>query len=98
MKRCTGILPCSKRGKHLVERFREQVGQPPKTMGRIIRFNRAPKLLQSPRSPTLADVVFEAGYYDQSHMNRDFRRFTGISPSAFLKLQLPDGASLRDDG
>jgi AraC-like DNA-binding protein len=82
--------------KHLVARFREQVGMAPKTMGRIIRFDHALNLLQKPSAATLSDVVFEAGYYDQSHMNRDFRQFTGGSPSEFLKLQLPDGAGLRD--
>ena len=65
-------------------------------MARIIRFNRALRLLQSAEGQTLADVVYEAGYYDQPHMNRDFRRFTGGSPTEFLRLQLPDGAGLRD--
>ena len=82
--------------KHFVDRFREQVGVAPKTMGRIIRFNRALKMLQSSNVQTLSDVVYEAGYYDQPHMNRDFRQFTGGSPSDFLRKRLPDGAGLRD--
>lgn len=82
--------------KHFVERFREQVGLAPKAMGRVIRLNRALELLESPAAASLADVVFEAGYYDQPHMNRDFRQFTGASPTEFLKHQLPDGAGLRD--
>jgi AraC-like DNA-binding protein len=82
--------------KHFVERFREQVGLAPKTMGRIIRFNRAVMLLEAPEA-VLADVVFRAGYYDQPHMNRDFRQFTGASPTEFLKQSLPEGAGLRDD-
>lgn len=82
--------------KHFVERFREQVGLAPKTMGRIIRFNRALKLLEAPEA-VLGDVVFEAGYYDQPHMNRDFRQFAGASPTEFLRQRLPEGAGLRDD-
>ena len=81
--------------KHFLERFREQVGQAPKTMGRIIRFNRALKLLKRP-GVTLADVVFEAGYYDQPHMNRDFRQFSGSPPTDFARLVLPEGAGIRD--
>jgi AraC-like DNA-binding protein len=65
-------------------------------MARIIRFDRALRLLQSSEGQTLADVVFEAGYYDQPHMNREFRRFTGGSPGDFLRNRLPDGAGLRD--
>jgi AraC-like DNA-binding protein len=82
--------------KHLVARFREQVGLAPKAMAQVIRFNRALQLLQAAEGQSLADVVFEAGYYDQPHMNRDFRRFTGGSPSDFLHRSLPDGAGLRD--
>ena len=69
--------------RHLAVRFREQVGLPPKTVARIMRFDRAVALLRSD-SAQLADVAFECGYADQAHLNRDFREFAGTSPGRFV--------------
>jgi len=76
--------------RHLSARFREQVGLPPKTVARIMRFDRAVSLLGRPGA-RLADVAFECGYYDQPHLNRDFREFAGTSPAAFAQRITPDG-------
>lgn len=32
-------------------------------------------------------MALEYGYYDQSHLNRHFKEFTGMSPSGYLQLQ-----------
>ena len=74
--------------RHLAARFREQVGLPPKTVARIMRFNRAVHLL-GPSADRLADIAFECGYYDQAHLNRDFREFAGVSPGAFVRRTEP---------
>jgi AraC-like DNA-binding protein len=76
--------------RHLAARFREQVGLPPKTVARIMRFDRAVTLLARPEAE-LACVAFECGYYDQAHMNRDFREFAGASPTTFMRRLTPDG-------
>jgi AraC-like DNA-binding protein len=76
--------------RHLASRFREQVGLPPKTVARIMRFDRAVSLLGR-RNAQLADVAFECGYFDQAHLNRDFREFAGTSPAAFMRQTAPDG-------
>lgn len=75
--------------RHLASRFREQIGLPPKTVARILRFDRAVSLLR--RGDTLVDVAFACGYYDQAHLNRDFREFAGRSPGSFTRLLVPDG-------
>ena len=75
--------------RHLAQRFREQVGLPPKTVARIMRFDRAVSLLGP--DTELAAVAFECGYYDQAHLNRDFREFAGTSPGAFMRRITPDG-------
>jgi AraC-like DNA-binding protein len=76
--------------RHLASRFREQVGLTPKTVARIFRFERAVALLRRADVP-LAELAFECGYYDQAHLNRDFRDFAGRSPVAYARRIVPDG-------
>ena len=83
-------LGCSRR--HLVSGFREQVGVPPKTLARILRFKRACGLLE--QGDGLAEVAYACGYYDQAHLNRDFREFAGISPTELRARTLPDGGGI----
>jgi len=78
----------------LVRQFREEVGVPPKTLGRVLRFQRALRLLERHDELHLAAIAQECGYYDQSHFNRDFREFTGRAPSEHLARRRPDGAGV----
>lgn len=68
----------------LAERFRREVGVTPKRYARIHRFRRALALLGTP-SPRLSEVALSAGYYDQPHMNADFRRMAGLTPGEYLR-------------
>jgi AraC-like DNA-binding protein len=82
--------------RHLVSRFRQQVGLPPKTAARIIRFERFLRRLAAGEPPSR--VAVECGYYDQSHMDRDFREFAGTTPSAFLSRlprRMPEVTSIQ---
>jgi AraC-like DNA-binding protein len=100
LERSNGKAPvawiCDRLGRsrrHLAARFREQIGLPPKTVARILRFDRAVSLLTVTET-RLADVAFESGYYDQAHLNRDFRDFAGTSPAVFARRIVPDGGVL----
>jgi AraC-like DNA-binding protein len=89
--------------RRLIARFREQVGMPPKTVGRLLRFDRVAQLLRHVEAPRLAEVAYECGYYDQSHLNRDFRDFAGTTPGEYLARRLPEGGgvsvnSVQDEG
>jgi AraC-like DNA-binding protein len=86
-------IGCSRR--HLVDGFREQVGVSPKTLGRILRFQRAVAL--AGRGPGWAEIAARCGYYDQAHMVRDFNQFAGASPSEFARRRLPDGGGVVGD-
>jgi AraC-like DNA-binding protein len=82
-------LGCSRR--HLVARFREQIGPAPKTVARIMRFQKAAKLLADDDGRRLAEIAQGCGYYDQAHFNRDFRELAGTTPSALLSNRMPNG-------
>jgi AraC-like DNA-binding protein len=85
-------LGCSRR--HLGARFRDQVGLPPKTIARLLRFNRAVSLLRADGGPRWAEIAQECGYYDQPHFNREFRDLAGTSPGDFIASLLPGEAGV----
>ena len=71
--------------RHLAAQFRTEIGLPPKAAARVIRFDRARRLI---RSAPGADVAARCGYFDQSHLVRDFVAFTGLSPTAWLAAEV----------
>jgi AraC-like DNA-binding protein len=93
--RLAGEAGCSR--KHLIAQFRAQVGLPPKTLARILRFQRSIELLAGVAGPRWAEIAYDCGYYDQAHFNRDFREFTGTTPGDFLTRRLPEGGGLVGD-
>lgn len=70
----------------LQRRFAVQVGISPKLLARIRRFQRVFSAWRDDPS-SLARVALECGYFDQSHLVRDFRDFAGKAPAAFLANQ-----------
>lgn len=88
-------LGCSRR--YLHARFREQVGLPPKTVARLIRFGAVRRRIE--RAPARwADVASDCGYADQSHLNRDFRELAGTTPRDFVTRLLPGYGGVMGDG
>jgi AraC-like DNA-binding protein len=75
--------------RHLTARFREELGLPPKALARVLRFEQARRALEA--GEPLADVAYATGYYDQAHLNRDFRDLAGITPTGLLASRIPDG-------
>ncbi len=64
----------------LERRFLAHIGTTPKKYARVVRLRNA--VLQRKKLSAWANVAQEAGYYDQSHMIRDFQELYGISPEA----------------
>lgn len=85
----TSALGCSSR--HLNSRFREQIGVPPKTAARVLRFRRSVDLLGRDDGRRFAEIALDCGYYDQAHLNREFRELAGTTPGSFLAARLPTG-------
>lgn len=71
--------------RHLNTRFQAEVGFPPKTVARLARVSRAAERLRA--GDDLADVAYACGFSDQPHFNREFRAFTGTTPTAFPDVQ-----------
>ncbi|HVX42326.1 MAG TPA: helix-turn-helix domain-containing protein [Mycobacteriales bacterium] len=79
-------IGCSR--KHLTTRFARELGIPPKRLAGILRFRRAVDQLAG--GTDLARLAAACGYFDQAHLNRDFRRFAGITPTEHLQMFTPE--------
>jgi AraC-like DNA-binding protein len=69
--------------RHFIAQFREATGLSPKRYARVRRFQRLLRTLATGHARPLADLALAAGYSDQSHCNRDFVEFAGITPRAW---------------
>jgi AraC-like DNA-binding protein len=88
----TRELGCSRR--HLIQRFHAQVGLSPKSVAGILRFEHAVQTIRDADEQSWADLAVACGYYDQAHFNRDFRRYSGRTPTEFRAALLPDGGGV----
>ena len=74
--------------RHLTSRFRAEIGLAPKAAARVVRFDRARKLLVRKLTAggdyLLADLAADGGYFDQAHLAREFRALAGCPPSQWL--------------
>lgn len=68
------------------KRFRKTIGTTPKQFSSIVRMKSI--INQKPQSETLTELALDAGYFDQPHFNKDFKLFTGQTPTEFLKSPL----------
>jgi AraC-like DNA-binding protein len=66
--------------RHLTARFRAETGLGPKQAARVVRFDRARRVLAASPRPDLAGLAAATGYADQAHLTRDWRAFTGLPP------------------
>jgi len=83
--------------RQLRRRFETAVGYGPKTLQRILRFQRWLRLARQPPAPPagLADLAAAAGYADQAHLTREVARLAGIPPAALLAELMGAGGAPR---
>lgn len=67
--------------KQFERKCRERIGMNPKMYARILKFSKAYRLHEAFPQLSWTKIAFEAGYYDQMHMIRDFKVFAGVNPS-----------------
>lgn len=73
--------------KHLINQFKRMVGLPPKSLGRILRFNSVLNSIDSTRPPNWTEIAHQCHYFDQAHFNKDFTAFTGLNPTSYLDFR-----------
>ncbi len=82
--------------KRFTSLFEEQVGVKPKLFSRIVRFRGLAAAIRA-GAGSFSQLALAHGYYDQAHMNADFREFAGMPPGRFLAAtSYPESASLAD--
>jgi AraC-like DNA-binding protein len=67
----------------LERRFRRAVGTSPRKFASIVRLQHVVRLRAAGNDFTT--IAFAAGYCDQPHFIKDFKRFTGVAPESFFK-------------
>jgi AraC-like DNA-binding protein len=78
----------------LRRRCLDAFGYGPKTLERILRFQRFLALVRSEQMTGLAGLAADAGYADQAHLTRDVRALSGLTPKAILEqLRIGEGVA-----
>jgi AraC-like DNA-binding protein len=87
-------IGCSR--KHLAVRFDREFGMSPKLLARIMRFDRAIRIVRHGEVTSWSDLAAQCGFADQAHMAREFVAFAGDPPTALLRRRLPDEGGFID--
>lgn len=69
--------------------FADYVGATPKEFIRIVRMQRALSMLQKDATLSFAQVAYSCGFFDQSHMIKEFKIFSGYTPVEYLSVCAP---------
>ena len=69
--------------------FSETLGFSPKMLARIARVQRALRLARGDARASWAAIAADAGYFDHSHLVRDFKQLVGCTPSEFDPREMP---------
>ncbi|MDP1614718.1 MAG: helix-turn-helix domain-containing protein [Methylococcales bacterium] len=70
----------------LERRFKIHIGTTPKKYGRIVRLRST--IFKREKLSSWTEVAYAAGYYDQSHMIKDFQELYGMSPDSIYPKML----------
>ena len=67
--------------------FNERVGVNPKTYSQVIRFNKAFNIKNRYPNMDWLSIAIECGYWDYQHLVKDYKDFTGLTPTEFHLLE-----------
>ena len=83
--------------KQFERQCKERIGMNPKMYARILKFSKAYRLHEGFPNLTWTSIAYEAGYYDQMHMIRDFKAFAGVNPSVIEQQLLSTPIRMQKD-
>ncbi|PJJ84445.1 helix-turn-helix domain-containing protein [Mucilaginibacter auburnensis] len=69
----------------LERKFKTSSGNGVKNISNLIRFEQARDRLWCYPNTSISALAYELGYADQSHLNREFKRYSGLTAAAFAK-------------
>jgi AraC-like DNA-binding protein len=69
----------------LERKFKQSSGYTVKDVSALMRFEKVRNHLWLYPNSNLADLAYELGYTDQSHLSREFKRYSGTTPAAFAR-------------
>jgi AraC-like DNA-binding protein len=81
--------------RRFIQVFSTHVGVTPKLFCRLLRFQRARAVAQQVPTVDWSRLASSCGYFDQSHLIRDFQEFSSSSPTEYLR-QIRKGDWLKD--
>ncbi|TWW01904.1 helix-turn-helix domain-containing protein [Chitinophaga pinensis] len=73
--------------RYIQKLFIDCIGITPRRFFNIRRFNKSLTLVRKAQE-SLTSIAYECGYYDQAHFIREFKAFSGVTPSRFLQPTL----------
>jgi AraC-like DNA-binding protein len=77
----------------LERKFKQSSGHTVKDVSGLMRFEQVRNRLWHAPQTNLAALAQELGYTDQSHLSREFKRYSGATPSAFARKAIEQAAS-----
>ncbi|MER7181314.1 helix-turn-helix domain-containing protein [Streptomyces hyaluromycini] len=80
--------------RHLENRFRERIGLGPKAAARVLRLQRARRMLAAGRGQ--AETAAVCGFYDQAHLSGEFKAMTGCTPGEFVAARAAAASASAD--
>ena len=81
----------------LERKFKQSSGHTVKDVAALMRFEQARNRLWLHPAASLAALAYELGYTDQSHLSREFRRYSGTTPAAFARKVKREKLPLKSD-
>lgn len=82
--------------RYLQKLFLQYTGLTPKLYTKINRFQNSLKLV-SKKDRSLTSIAYDCGYFDQSHFIREFKYFTGYTPSCYSQENSPITLAFTDN-
>ena len=83
--------------KQFERKCQERLGMNPKMYARILRFSKAYRMHEAMPNLSWIKIAYEAGYFDQMHMIRDFKVFAGVNPSVIQQQLLSTPLRMQRD-